>query len=71
VIGCTQQLEDYKPSNFARILRHASKLSLNRKLLRTKFVIPDETLGFTPDCRCVAFEKRGEDTRGWAEHHDF
>jgi predicted O-methyltransferase YrrM len=72
VIGCTQQLEDFKPSNFARILRHASKLSLNvRKLLRTKFVIPDETLGFTPDCRCVAFEKRGEDTRGWAEHHDF
>lgn len=72
VVGCTERVEDYKPSNFARVLRRASKLSVNlRKLLRTKFVMPDETLGFTPDCRCVAFEKMNEDRRGWAEHHEF
>jgi len=72
VVDCTQQVEDYKPSNFARILRGASKLSVKfLRPLKTKFTIPDESLGFTPDCRCVAFEKMGEDKRAWAEHYEF
>ena len=72
VVACTQKVGDYKPSNWARILRLASKLSASfRKALKTKFAVPDEELGFTPDCRCVAFEKMSEDTRGWAEHHEF
>ena len=72
VVGCTKQVGDYKPSHLARILRRASQLSINfSKLLSTRFVIPDQALGFTPDCRGVAFEKMSEDKRGWAEHRDF
>jgi hypothetical protein len=55
----------------ARVLRRIARASkLGRKLLKAKFVVADEQLGFTPDCRCVAFQKLREDSRGWAEHHE-
>jgi predicted O-methyltransferase YrrM len=63
---------DYKPSKIARVIRpigHASPQV--QKLLKSKFVIPDETLGFTPDCRCIAFEKMADDKRGWSDHAEF
>ena len=72
VIACTDRVEHYRPSKRARVLRRVSGVSANaRKLLRTKFVVTDESLGFTPDCRCVAFEKVADDTREWDEHHQF
>ena len=72
VVGSTERVADYKPSNAARVIRHTGRVSgAVRKLLKAKFVIPDETLGFTPDCRCVAFEKVSEDKRGWADHSEF
>jgi predicted O-methyltransferase YrrM len=72
VVGVTEQVADYKPSNAARVIRQAGRVSAEfSKLLKAKFVNPDETLGFTPDCRCVAFEKVSDDNRGWADHRDF
>jgi len=72
VIGTTERVADYRPSRRTRVARWAARRSgLARKLLKSKFVVPDENLGFTPDCRCVAFEKLREDTRGWADHHEF
>jgi len=72
VAGCTERPADYRPSNAARLLQQTSRHSaLARKVLKSKFVTPDEGLLFTPDCRCVAFEKLEEDTRGWAEHSEF
>jgi len=72
VVGSTDHVMDYKPSNAARALRQAAqRLGVVRKLLKPKFVIPDEELHFTPDCRYVAFEKVSEDTRGWTDHREF
>jgi predicted O-methyltransferase YrrM len=72
IVGCTEQSTDYKPSKAARVIRQTGHISAGvRKLLKAKFLIPDETLGFTPDCRCVAFEKVSDDNRGWADHFEF
>lgn len=72
VVGTTEAVADYKPSNAARIIRRTGFVSpAFRKVLKAKFVTTDEALGFTPDCRCVAFEKVSEDKRGWADHQEF
>lgn len=72
IVGCTEQPTDYKPSKAVRVIRQTGRISsCVRKLLKAKFLIPDETLGFTPDCRCVAFEKVSDDNRGWADHFEF
>jgi predicted O-methyltransferase YrrM len=72
VMGCTERVSDYRPSAQARVLRTIKSRSRNfHKVLKSKFVVPDDTLGFTPDCRCVAFEKLSEDTRSWADHREF
>jgi predicted O-methyltransferase YrrM len=72
VVDTTERVSDYRPSKAARIIRRIGRVSSGaRKLLKAKFLIPDETLGFTPDCRCVAFEKVSDDNRGWADHSEF
>jgi predicted O-methyltransferase YrrM len=72
VVATTEQVADYKPSKIARLIRQIERVSPQvRKLFKSKFVIPDETLGFTPDCRCIAFEKVGDDKRGWSDHAEF
>jgi predicted O-methyltransferase YrrM len=71
-VGSTEKVADYRASRGARVLRWTARTSaLARKLLKPKFFIPDEELGFTPDCRCVAFEKVSSDSRSWADHHEF
>lgn len=72
VVGTSGRLADYAPSTVARILRQAGRTSAAiRKILKPKFVTTDESLGFTPDLRCIAFEKTSEDTRSWADHREF
>jgi predicted O-methyltransferase YrrM len=72
VVGSTEGVADYRPSNVARVLRQAAqRSSAARKILKSKFCVPDETLKFTADCRCLAFEKVSEDRRSWADHQEF
>jgi predicted O-methyltransferase YrrM len=71
-LACSENLSAYQPSRGARLLRWAARKStLAKKILKPKFVVPDEQLGFTPDCRCVAFEKLSHDRRAWADHSEF
>jgi hypothetical protein len=72
VKACTEPVADYRPSNIARILRGAASYSTAaRKLLKSKFVTPDDAVEFTPDCRCVAFEKLSDHARHWGAHQEF
>lgn len=49
----------------------ASRSAGMRRLVKPKFSLPDEQLGFWPECRCVAFEKLADDTRKWDFHREF
>jgi predicted O-methyltransferase YrrM len=41
------------------------------RLLRAELAVPDVDLSIPPACRCVAFEKIGEDDRGCFDHREF
>jgi predicted O-methyltransferase YrrM len=72
LLACSEKVSDYRPSFAGRVVSRAARGSaLARKILKPKFAVPDQQLGFTPDCRCVAFEKLSHDRRGWADHAEF
>jgi predicted O-methyltransferase YrrM len=49
----------------------ASRSAEVRRLVKPKFSLPDEQLGFRADCRCIAFEKLADDARNWDFHREF
>ncbi len=71
VIGISEQSVPAasKATTIARWI--AKRSSHARRLFKSKFAEPDETLGFSPFARCVAFEKRGEDNRSWDAGKEF
>ncbi|MFZ0637855.1 MAG: class I SAM-dependent methyltransferase [Candidatus Acidiferrales bacterium] len=72
VRGVVEDHAPWRPSSVSRAIRWcAARSAAVRRVTRSTFNQPDEQLGFTPFTRCVAFEKIGEDTRTWDEHHEF
>jgi len=72
VTGICEDHSPWQASLGGRTLRWCAKHSdVIRRMVRPRFYEPDEKLGFTPFTRCIAFEKMGEDTRTWDEHHEY